>query len=127
MNQWPLENFPNLPNRATWPPSLLEAGDSGKYMVGKHDANHVVLLSLTADDMHRVKPGLSIQARIAINWKTGEVRRPPPGVNLNRWQAEILGKVEEYDQNLQRLRDRALDLSEWDFIGVHYGIPKKNT
>ena len=126
MDQRIFDRFPNLPDRKMWPASLLETVDSGKYLVSKHEGNLVVLLSLTSDDVIEVRPNTYLQAWLAINLETGAVVYPTPGTNLNRWQAEVLGKADLYEQRLQQLRDRPLDLSEWDYMGSRRSIPKKN-
>ncbi len=120
-----IDKFPNLPDRTMWPASLVAFMDSGNYMVLAHEEDQVVLLSLTSDDLFQVRPGRTIQARIAISLKTGEVVRPTPGTNLNRWQAEVLGRAELYEQHRRQQQNLPLNLAEWDFGGVRYGIPKK--
>ena len=124
MDQRQFERFPTLPDRTMWPASLVNALDSGNYFVLAHEGEHVVLMSTIAGDLIRVQGNGTVQARIGINLETGSVIHPAPGTNIDRWQAEVFGKVELYEQRRQQLRDRPLDLSEWDFGDFKQGIPK---
>ena len=119
------DKFPDLPDRATWPASLVDALQSGDYSVLAYGNGQVILLSIIAGDLIRVQGRGTVQARIAINLKTGAVTRPTPGNPISRWDAEVLGELERYEQRLQQRRDRPLDLSEWEFGRVRYGIPKE--
>ena len=97
-----------------------------KYLIMEHGEDQVVLLSLLPGDLIQVGRNGTVQARLAINLKTGAVTHPLPGVNIDRWEAEVCGKVDAYDQRQKERRERPLDLSEWDFVGHRYGIPKGN-
>ncbi len=126
MDQRLFDRFPDLPDRKMWPAFLVDAVDSGEYRILEHEGDQVVLLSMIPDDLIQVRRNGTVQARLAINLKTGVVVHPLLGVNINRWQAEVCGKVDLYEQRLQQLRDRPLDLSEWDYVGRQRGIPKEN-
>ena len=126
MDQRLFDRFPDLPDRKMWPACLVDAVDSGKYLIMEHGEDQVVLLSLLPGDLIQAGHNGTVQARLAINLKTGAVVHPAPRVNLNRWQAELCGRVDEYDRRQKERRERPLDLSEWDFVGHRYGIPKGN-
>ena len=126
MGNEPFDRFPDLPDRKMWPAFLVDAVDSGKYFILAHGGGQVVLLSLIPGDQIQSGVHGSVQARLAINLKTGAVVNPLPGVNLNRWQAEMCGMVDLYDQRQKELNDRPFDPSKWDFIDSVRGIPKKN-
>ena len=108
------DRFPDLPDRKMWPAFLVDAVDSGKYRVLEHEGDQVVLLSMIPGDLIQVRRNGTVQARLAINLKTGAVIHPLPGVNINRWQAEVCGKVNLYEQHQKELRDRPLDLSKME-------------
>lgn len=78
-------------------------------------------------DLVQVQGNGTVQARIAINLTTGEVVHPVPGINIKRWQAEILGEVDLYERRREEQQNRPLDLSEWDFGGSLRGIPKEKS
>ena len=126
MGQRLVRRFPDFPARATWPASLVDAMDSGKYLVLAHRGDQVILLSTIAGDLIRVQGNGTVQARLAIDLKTGAVVRPTPGTRIDRWEAEVLGKLDEYEQRLQQRLGRPLDLLGWEFGGVRPGIPKEN-
>ena len=125
MDQRLFDRFPDLPDRKMWPAFLVDAVDSGKYLIMEHGEDQVVLLSMIPGDLIQVGRNGTVQARLAINLETGAVVRPLPGVNLNRWQEEVCGRVGAYDHYQKELRERPLDLSKWDYVGHRYGIPKK--
>ena len=126
MDQKLFERFPAFPDRTMWPASLVDALDSGNYDVIAHEGDQVLLLSAIAGDLIQVQGRGTVQARMAINLQTGAVVRPPSGVNTNRWQAEVFGKLERYEQRRKEQRERPLDMSKWDFVGHDPGIPKNN-
>ena len=126
MGNEPFDRFPDLPDRKMWPAFLVDAVDGGKYFILAHGGDQVVLLSLIPGDIMQSLVHGSVQARLAIDLKTGAVVSPLPGVDLNRWQADMCGMVDLYDQRKKELNDRPFDLSEWNFIGSRRGIPKKN-
>ena len=92
------DKCPDLPDRTTWPAALVDAVDSGDYLVMGCGNGQVVLMSVMAGDLIRVGRNGTVQARIAINLETGEVTHPPPGVRISRWEADVLGKLERYEQ-----------------------------
>ena len=117
--------YPDLPDAAVWPASLTEALESGSYFFLAHKGEWVVLLSLVEGDVIQVQGNGTVQARLAINLTTGEVVHPVPGINLKRWQAEILGEVDLYERRREQQQNLPLDMSEWDFGGSERGIPKE--
>ena len=118
--------FPDLPDRTMWPAFLVDAVDSGKHRILEHEGEQVVLLSMIPGDLIQVRRNGTVQARLAINLKTGAVVHPLPGVNINRWQAEVCGKVDLYEQRRKEHRVRLLDPSKWTLVHQTHGKPKDN-
>ena len=117
--------FSCLPDNASWPQELTDAVGAGKYIYWKHSPNWLVLLSTEPDDLVKVQGGGKVQARLAVNRRTGEVRHPTPGIPIGQWEAEVLGQLDEYHQRRQGMRDSIVDLADWKKFEVRPGIPRR--
>ena len=112
-----------LPDRADWPPELIVAVESGKYISWKHDASCLLLLSTQSGDQIVVRGG-QVQARIAVDRRTGDVTRPSPDVSISQWEADLFGRGEEHRRRLESRQQAPIDLSEWNHFGTFLGVPK---
>ena len=72
-----------------------------------------------------VKNGGAVQARLAVNRITGDVVHPAPGVRIGEWQADMLGKGEQYREEMERLRTAPFREEEWEHLGTMRGKPKE--
>ena len=76
---------------------------SGNYIPLRVTENWLVLLSATEGDTI-INCGSRVQARLAVNRTTGEIERPPQEIDIDEWEATILGELRRYLADMERLR-----------------------
>ena len=76
-----------LPEPRLWPEELARILGGGSYVHLRHTGDWLILLSAEEGDTAEVQGGGRVQARLAVNRTTGELRRPDPGTSIDEWEA----------------------------------------
>ena len=113
-----------LPDPTGWPQELTQVVRRGEYIYLYHNEKWLVVLSTKEGDLVHVQKGGKVQARLAVNRKTGEMVHPTPGVRIEEWQADLLGYGQQYREAMERLRDSPIRPEELQRMRTKRGIPK---
>lgn len=114
-----------LPDPANWLEELARVVRRGDYIYMGHNDDWLILLSAKEGDLVGVQGGGAVQARLAVNRTTGEVIHPTPGVPIGEWQAGVMGEMERYLEDRERLRNSPLRRGDLNRMRFRRGRPKE--
>lgn len=96
-----------LPESEKWPKELVEILERGAYILMRRTDEWLILLSTAKGNTIIGHTGGRVQARLAVNRTTGEVVHPVVGDHMDEWEASVLGEVDKYKDDVERLRRRS--------------------
>ena len=115
-----------LPEREGWSDDLARVVSRGDYILWRYNNDHVILLSAAEGDTIAVLHGKGrVQARLAINRSTGEVVRPGPEIEIGEWEALVMGELDRYLADLERLRNNPWSALRISHARFSEGKPKE--